>query len=319
MVGMVAWMRLRGTQGTHRRRRQRVGLLLLASVSILVLTAAQAAAQTRTSQSGEDNNQIVVDGRLLVAQGDSIKTGVIFNGPAAVAGTVRDSLVVFNGRTTITGTVQGDVVVFNGSVSVASSGVVGGKLVSRSTPNVASGASVGSQQRLSTIEWGQVGLVSRFAWWFGYSISVLILGVLLLLFAPRLDEALIGAWEGRRGASIGLGVAAFFLLPIVAILFLVIVIAVPLGLFLLLALALLYTLGYVAATHLVGRLLLKPPRSRYVAFLVGWAILRVLALIPFVGGLVWVLASILGLGLLFVAGRRGATVETAPRVPPMPA
>jgi hypothetical protein len=220
---------------------------------------------------------------------------------------------------TITGTVQGDVVVFNGKVSVASSGVVRGKVVSQSTPNIASGASVASQQRVSTIDWGTVGLVSRFAWWFGYSISVLILGLLLLLFAPRLDEALIGAWERRRGASIGLGVAAFFLLPIVAILLLAIVIAVPLGLFLLLALALLYTLGYVAATHLLGRLLLKPPRSRYVAFLVGWAILRVLALIPFVGGLVWVLASILGLGLLFVAGRRGATVETASPVPPMSA
>jgi hypothetical protein len=69
----------------------------------------------------------------------------------------------------------------------------------------------------------------------------------------------------------------------------------------------------------MGRLVLRPPRSRYVAFLVGWAILRVLALIPFVGGLLWVLASILGLGLLFVAGRWGATVETAPQVPPMPA
>jgi hypothetical protein len=305
-------------KGTSRKRYRRLGLLVCGGISVLVLIAAPAAAQADRGQAGKDD-QIVLDGRLVVPRGETIRTAVIFNGPAVVAGTVTDSLVVFNGPVTISGTVQGDVVVFNGKVSVASSGVVRGKLVSRSTPNIASGASVASQQRVSTIDWGTVGLVSRFAWWFGYSISVLILGLLLLLFAPRLDEALIGAWEGRRGASIGLGVAAFFLLPIVAILFLVILIAVPLGLFLLLALALLYTLGYVAATHLVGRLLLKPPRSRYVAFLVGWAILRALALIPFVGGLVWVLASILGLGLLFVAGRRGATVETVPRVPPMPA
>jgi hypothetical protein len=303
---------------TSRKHRRRLGLLLCGGFSVLVLIAAPAAAQADRSQAGTED-QIVLDGRLVVPQGETIRTAVIFNGPALVAGTVTDSLVVFNGPVTITGTVQGDVVVFNGKVSVASSGVVRGKLVSQSTPNIASGASVASQQRVSTIDWGTVGLVSRFAWWFGYSISVLILGLLLLLFAPRLDEALVGAWEGRRGASIGLGVAAFFLLPIVAILFLVVVIAVPLGLFLLLALALLYTLGYVAATHLMGRLVLRPPRSRYVAFLVGWAILRVLALIPFVGGLVWVLASILGLGLLFVAGRRGATVETAPRIPPMPA
>jgi hypothetical protein len=306
------------SKGTSRRHYGRLGLVLCGGISVLVLIAVPAAAQANRGRAGTED-QIVLDGRLVIPEGETVRTGVIFNGPAVVSGTVTDSLVVFNGPVTITGTVQGDVVVFNGKVSVASSGVVRGKVVSQSTPNIASGASVASQQRVSTIDWGTVGLVSRFAWWFGYSISVLILGLLLLLFAPRLDEALIGAWERRRGASIGLGVAAFFLLPIVAILLLAIVIAVPLGLFLLLALALLYTLGYVAATHLLGRLLLKPPRSRYVAFLVGWAILRVLALIPFVGGLVWVLASILGLGLLFVAGRRGATVETASPVPPMSA
>ncbi|MDP9224537.1 MAG: hypothetical protein M3P18_11920, partial [Actinomycetota bacterium] len=301
--------------GTWHRRR--LALVLFGGFLLLVLPALPASAQAGADQAGPDN-QIVLDGQLVIPQGETVKAAVVFNGPADVAGTVTDSLVVFNGRATISGTVQGDVVVFHGQVSVASGGVVRGKLVSQSTPTIASGALVSSQQRLSTIDWGKVGLVSRIAWWFGYSVSVLILGLLLLLFAPRLDEALLAAWHTRRGASIGLGVAAFFLLPIAALLLLVIVIAVPLGLFLLLALALLYTLGYVAATHLIGRLVLKPPRSRYAAFLVGWVILRVLALIPIVGGLVWVLASILGLGLLFVAGRRGATVEVVSPMPPVP-
>jgi uncharacterized membrane protein YedE/YeeE len=38
-----------------------------------------------------------------------------------------------------------------------------------------------------------------------------------------------------------------------------------------------------------------------VAFLAGWAILRVVALIPILGGLVWFAAVVFGLGALAVA------------------
>jgi hypothetical protein len=99
----------------------------------------------------------------------------------------------------------------------------------------------------------------------------------------------------------------------------VIVVAIPLGLFMLLALALLYTLGYVAGAHAIGRLLVKAPTSRFIAFLAGWAILRVLALVPVLGGLAWTLASIFGLGVLWVASRRGVVGPMpAQAVPPPP-
>jgi hypothetical protein len=121
------------------------------------------------------------------------------------------------------------------------------------------------------------------------------------------------------GGSIGFGALVFFLLPIVAVLLLVIVVALPLGLFILLALGLLYTVGYVAGAHAIGRRIVKAPTSRFLAFFAGWAILRVLGLIPVVGGLAWMLASILGLGVLWVASRR-ATAEPmlAEAVPPAP-
>jgi hypothetical protein len=98
------------------------------------------------------------------------------------------------------------------------------------------------------------------------------------------------------------------------------VVAIPLGVFLLLALALLYTFGYVAGAHVLGRRLVKQPGSRYVAFLVGWLILRGIGLIPFLGGLVWVVASIAGLGALAIAAR-GARPAPAPpsSAPALPA
>jgi hypothetical protein len=268
-----------------------------------------------------DNDQIVMNGRLVVAEGDTVDTAVLFHGSAAIDGTVTKSVVVLDGPTEISGHVQQDVFVFNGAVTVLSGAQIDGDLVTSETPTVEQGATIsGQQQRISTrFDAGAVGVASRFAWWLGYSISTLVRGLLLLLFAPRVDAAIVRAMRERTGASVGFGALVFFLLPIVAVLMLVIVVALPLGLFMLLALALLYTVGYVAGAHAIGRLVVKAPTSRFLAFLAGWAILRAIALVPVLGGLVWVLASIFGLGVLWVASRWAAG-EPAPAraIPPAP-
>jgi len=300
-----------------------VRLILMMGLSLVFgfLMAAPALASSDTKALNQ-NDQVVLNGTLDVSEGQTVDTAVLFHGTATIAGTVTGSVVVFDGTTDISGHVQGDVFVFNGDVTVRSGAEIDGDLVTAQTPNVESGATVrGQQQRVSTrFNTGVVGVASRFAWWLGYSISTLVLGMLLLLFAPALDPAILRAARERMGGAIGFGVLVFFLFPIVAVLFVAVVIAIPLGLFMLLALALVYTLGYAAGAHGIGRLLVKPPTSRFLAFLAGWAILRGLALIPVVGGLVWTLASIFGLGLLWVAARRSRPTEAipAPAVPPAP-
>jgi hypothetical protein len=298
----------------------RLGLVCAAGVLITIFFASSA-----TASEGNDLNlrdQVVLNGRLIVAQGDTVDTAVLFHGAAEIEGTVTGSVVVLDGPTDISGLVQGDVFVFNGAVTVRSGARIDGDLVTSDTPSVAPGATIGGQQeRVSTrFNAGAIGVASRIAWWIGYSISTLILGFLVLLWAPALDGAIDGARRERFGGAVGLGVATFFLLPIVAVLFLVIVIAIPLGLFLLLGLALIDTVGYVAGAHAIGRMIVKPPTSRFLAFLVGWLILRALALIPVVGGIAWTLATIFGLGLLWTAGRRSAQKPAPePAIPPTPA
>src|SRR3954467_11202705 len=299
-----------------------VRFTLVFAATLVVGGAFATPAGANSSDELTDRDQIVMNGRLIVAEGDTVDTAVLFHGSATIDGTVTKSVVVLDGPTEISGHVQQDVFVFNGPVTVRSGARIDGDLVTSETPNVESGATVsGQQQRVSArFDAGAVGVASRFAWWLGYSISTLVLGLLLLLFAPRVDAAIVRAVRERTGASIGFGALVFFLLPIVAIVMLVIVVALPLGLFMLLALALLYTVGYVAGAHAIGRLLLKTTPSRFLAFLLGWAILRVLALIPVVGGLAWILASIFGLGVLWVASRRAAGAPNPDRaVPPTPA
>jgi hypothetical protein len=255
-----------------------------------------------------------------VPEGETVEAAVVFDGPVVVNGTVSETLVVFNGRTVISGQVTEDVVVFNGAVVVRSGAEIGGDLVTRQDPVVEEGATVrGSTSDVATrFDFEGFGIATRFAWWLAYSVSTLVLGLAVLLFAPRLDAAAIDALRRRMGASIGFGFAVFFLVPIAAILLLLTIVAIPLGLFALLALALLYTFGYVVGAHALGRLLVKPPTSRFLAFLAGWAGLRVLALVPVLGGLVWLLVAILGLGVLFVAARGGTQVAEPATMPPPP-
>ena len=214
--------------------------MFLAAFAFLVVLAVPAAAQGSVTDDAS-RDQIVLSGQLIVPQGETVDTALIFHGPASIEGTVTGSVVVFDGRTDISGRVDGDVVVFNGAVTVRSSAQIGGDLVTTDTPTVEPGATItGQRQRVATrFDAGDIGFASRIVWWIGYSVSTLILGLLLLLVAPGLDGAIDRTSRQRTGASIGLGVAVFFLLPLVAVLFLVVVIAIPLGLFLLLALALL--------------------------------------------------------------------------------
>jgi hypothetical protein len=278
-----------------------------------IASARSAVAQDEGSDSGGDD-QVVLTGELLVPEGATVGTAVIFNGDATIAGTATESVVVFNGDVEITGTVGDDVVAFNGRVIVRSGAEVDGDIASRRHPQIEEGASVrGEIKGISgRFDLEGLGWVGRYVWWFGYTISTLILGLVLLLFLPGVDAPLADAFRRRMGASFGIGAAIFFLLPIAAVLLLVVVVAIPLGLFLLLALALLYTLGYVAGAHALGRRLVNPPGSRYVAFLVGWLILRGIGLIPFLGGLVWVGVSIAGLGALVIAARGSTSVQAPP-------
>jgi hypothetical protein len=286
-----------------------------------VLLAAPAAASGGQDEL-TDNDQIVMNGRLDVPTGDTVDTAVLFHGTATIAGTVTNSVVVFDGPTDISGHVQQDVFVFSGPVTVRSGAQIDGDLVTSEAATVEPGATIGGeQQRISARFDAQAfGVASRIAWWIGYTVSALLLGVLLLWLAPGLDAAIVRAVRERMGGSIGFGALAFFALPIIAVLLLVTVVALPLGLFAMLAFGLIYTVGYVAGAHAIGRLLVKPPTSRFLAFLAGLGLLRVLALIPVLGGLTWTLASIFGLGVLLVASRRAAD-EPAPAqaLPPAPA
>jgi hypothetical protein len=169
---------------------------------------------------------------------------------------------------------------------------------------VASGASVGG--KTTHENWDDAatgwGSVSGLAWWLAVSVSTLIVGVLLLWLAPGALYAGERAVRERLGATIGLGVALAIGVPLLAILALVTLVGIPFGIALLLAAVPMLLIAYATSAWIVGRRVLRGRSAGpWAALLAGWGILRVLALIPVLGGLVGLVATVVGLGALAVA------------------
>jgi cytoskeletal protein CcmA (bactofilin family) len=302
----------------------RLTAALLAGLTVSLAAATPALAQEGTRGTGDQ--QVVLTGRVTVGEGESSGTVVIFDGPATIEGTVRGDVVAFNGRVDVSGHVTRNVVAFNGPVTLGSTAEVDGDLVTRERPEIDPGAVVrGELQRVDSIDIGTgISFLGRFVVWLAMTVSLLVLGVLLLTFAPRAGDAVALAARERTGAAVGWGIGLFLLLPIAAIVALVTLVGIPLGLGILLALGPIYSLGYLASTYLVGRRIVKAPSSRFGAFLVGWLILRLVALIPVLGGLTWLVAAAFGLGAIAVAVRRanegsGRALVAPPPPPPAPA
>ena len=303
-------------------------LVVLAAACTVLLPAGPLAAQT-TDTLSERPSFVVFAGKLDVAVDEVYQDAVIFDGDVTVDGSVVENVVAFNGDVTVSGSVGESVLALNGRVTLATGASVGGDVISSDPADVAEGATVGGQvtsEGLPTdFDFDGYLAVSRVAIWFATSVSSLVLGLLLLLFAPRAGDSVAATAARRFGRSIGIGFAVFFGLPIAAGIAVPTLIGIPLGVGILLGLALLFWIGYVAAALAIGRRLIGPPTSRLLAFLAGWAILRVVAFVPGIGGLAWFLATVFGLGALAVAARdtgrearAGVATDGPIPVPPPP-
>jgi|RhiMethySRZTD1v2_1073278.scaffolds.fasta_scaffold20162_4 hypothetical protein len=296
-------------------------VLLLAAVALL---AAAPLAGAQSDDQDEPDHIVVVTGRAEVREGETVDNVFIADGPVVVDGTVRDALVALHGDVLVRGTVRDDVFAVDGRVVVADGGRIEGDVVSRHRPVVEEGGRVdGSWERWNPGAWrGAASLVGWLAVWLAFTISTLVLGLVLGLLAPRAAAAVDEA-SHDTGPVILWGLVLLIGLPIVAVIAMVTLVGFPLGFGLLLALGLIYGIGYTAGAWILGRRVARRA-SPILAFLSGWAILRAIALIPFLGGLVGLAAVVVGLGAIVVAGRRarrGAVVSDEPehRPPVAPA
>lgn len=282
---------------------------LFAALALVLLFPGVAAANDR-----DDDTIVVITGGATVAEGETVDGVVVVDGPVRIDGTVDGDVFVVSGDTEISGEVTGDVTVLAEPAVINSGARIGGDLrYGDEEPEIASGAQIDGET--SDEDWSDLGPAGFIGWavfWFALALSSLALGLLLLLIAPRAADAAYrqardGAWE-----SAAAGLAIFILLPILAVLALATLVGLPLGLGVLLALLPLGAIAYVTTLWVVGRALVKPPRGRVLAFLAGWAIFSALLLVPVLGILAWLAATIFGLGVLGMALWRARSPAAPP-------
>jgi cytoskeletal protein CcmA (bactofilin family) len=295
-----------------------------------------------------------IDGRV---DGDLVATG----GQVTVAGTVTGDVLAASGTTTISGQVDGDarlaagqvrvegrvgedLLVGAGQATVASGAQVGGDLVFGagqvqmdgtvagsvlgSTGNYSRGGSVAGSERVTmqepeeapTLAERILDLLRRYA-------SVLVVGLLLLLLAPRMLRGAADAVRGRPLVAFGLGILAVIgvVVALVLVILVTVLLAIALGLLGLgsltgatvfagiLAVGVLAFLSFLAVTFGapaavglgLGRLLFREDGASlaraFAALALGLLVVVLISAIPLVGGWVQLLLVLLGLGALLLA------------------
>jgi hypothetical protein len=288
--------------------------LCLAVALLIALTAPSAQAAPRT--------QVVVTGSIVVPRSLTTSDLVIVDGPVTIAGRVDGNVVSVNGTVTISGTVDGDVVTVAKAARLLPGARVNGDITyGDKKPVVAPGATVTGDVSHDDFRVGEgFSWLVRIIWWLIVSVSTLVLGLILLAFAPRAAEAAWVVSQTRTGLACAWAAGLFFGLPIAAIIAMVTVFGLPLGIGLLLALVPLMLIGYVTSCYLFGRIVVgKRGWGLMRTFLVGWGAARLVALIPFAGGLLWIAASAFGLGVLLLAAWYGSKPERVMRAAAPPA
>jgi hypothetical protein len=277
---------------------RRLALFTSALLALLALTAPAFAAEPR----GEtDEAIVVVNGDITVESGETVEGVFIAHGDARIAGRVDGDVVVAAGDVLLRGRVDGNLITISGRARLLPGASVGGDLTyGDEPPRVAPAATVSGS--IQEEDWSDsidfLPFVGAFVFWLAVGVSSAVLGILLLLIAPRAADAVFERARDRIGPVIAIGIAIFIVLPIAAVLAAITLVGLPLAVGIGLALLPLAAIAYVAAAWALGRAIVKPPRERILSFLAGLAILRAAALIPILGLLVSFAAVIVGLGLL---------------------
>ncbi len=288
----------------------------VSSIVVLIALAALALPAIATAEDDPTQPLVVAYGDVIVEAEEAFDGIYIVSGDLRLDGRSDSDVVVLSGDVTVDGLIVGDLVVLDGVVNLLPGSTVTGDVrYGDDRPLIASDATV--EGDVIEEDWEDsldlLPFVGIFLFWLGVSVSMAILGALLLLIAPRAADALYARSRERVGPVIAIGIAIGICLPLAAAIALATLVGIPLAFLIGLALLPIAALAYVASAYALGRRMVGEPRSRLWAFLAGLAVLRALALIPFLGFLVGLAAVVFGLGLL------GAAIGAARDPEPDPA
>ncbi|MEZ4501294.1 MAG: hypothetical protein R3C39_01575 [Dehalococcoidia bacterium] len=289
--------------------------------AVIAAIAFPAVALAQTSALDDESVLLALDRDIEIGADEVVGTLVVVSGQATVLGQAR-TVVVVDGSLLLEGTVEENVVAVDSDVDLGASAVIREDLVIPSgTVTRDPGAVVeGSVREDFDFRLGWVFTLFSILAWIAITVCLMVAGLILAAIARRQLRGAANLLSERPGAAIAATVILAIGLPLVAAFSIILLVGIPLGLGLLfLVLPSLWFAGYIVAGERVGRALLEAGRnggraSSYLAVVVGLLILQVVAVVPFLGGLVVLLAATYGAGglALFAWNSwRGASTSAA--------
>ena len=280
---------------------------------------------------GVVNGDVIVAGAKVVLSGTVAQDARVVGAQVTVSGTigrnatiggvdvhltdrakVRENLLAGGGHVQLAGSIDRDFVVAAESVRLTSKASVGGRLRywGEAAPSIDEEATVRgliTRRPLPegwSVERARQGLIGMRVLAAVVSfLSTLILGLILLRIYPQFAARATATILERPGLSLGWGVAAFIITPIVAISFVVTLLALPVGVILLVLYGVTLYLARIYAVTCAGQFLLRrrhDSSSLTGPFVAGLVLYSLLSLVPVVGGLLTLSTMLFGLGAVLL-------------------
>jgi hypothetical protein len=133
-----------------------------------------------------------------------------------------------------------------------------------------------------------------------FSVVLLLTAFIITALIPQLVHAVSGQGLRRFWRALLVGFVASIVVPVLGILLMISVVGIPLGILLFLSWLLIALSSGLFSAYYVGRRFWTGQNNPVFRVLLGGAILLLLAMVPFVGGLVVLLSFWLGAGMLLL-------------------
>ncbi|MFS8117047.1 MAG: hypothetical protein ACMG55_00950 [Microcoleus sp.] len=286
-------------------------LILAFIVTICLIFAGNALAQTDININ--NTNLIRFGGNITVAENQVVENALAFGGSVTVSPNARvlDTAMAFGGDVILKkgARVEGDAYSFGGKIVQEPGAIVSGE---RATFSDRHGMMYGSNR----------GRSSFFAQYFfsaifriSSAVVAAILGLIILHSSPQFLPNLATQLRQRPGLTALWGIGAIVSFVFATVFLAITLIGIPLIPLLSLTAVVTALVGSLGVALFVGQRVVvgKGDRSLQQQFLVGLAIVTILTLIPFFGGLVVSLVNLFGFGviLLWQFGREKPQIVTS--------
>ena len=298
---------------------------LLPVVVALLLTLGFA--PSVSAQQGPPAGDVLVrvNGDLDIAATETVENAVGFNSRVTVDGTVLDRLTVIGGSATVNGAVGGELQVVNGTLKLGPNARVGEVVLTNSTMSEDAGAAVsGDVSRGPGRSFSLLGSLFSTLWWFGITLLALLAAVVVAFVAPTLSRLAGQSLTREVGGTIAASALLWIGLPLLGLLLVFTIVGVPVSLAIWFGLMpLLWLVGFAISSIRVGDEIAvranpgMAGRSSVGPAILGVLVLRLVGLVPVIGGLVVFLAGILGAGALAWRLWRERQTTKATPLPPV--